>query len=521
MERNKKMEAIRPNEEINGRYVLKQSKGRGTFGEVWLAYDRATDEDVAIKFYVALDDKGREEFIQEFRIAAKLRHPNLLVTKDYGEWQGHPYLTMKFCDHGSAADLVGTLKPCYADEKTIWRFIRDVAAGLAYLHAVKPDPIVHQDIKPDNTLIDSDGTFLITDFGISKRIRNTMRKQSERALKAGAPAYMAPERFSAHSEPILASDVWSLGASIYELAQGELPFCGMGGGMLLKGAEMPSLDEGWSANLNTVIHWCLEKETWNRAKASQVQMVAEYVLKYNNAPIASLIAKLKKGEPLDPPEPQKDGQDKFDPHATNRQVETDSSDSSGDEVLGENGEAAASSSVSQKWKLLYPGIAVIVLSLAVIALAVVAIWFFSSHNANTVTPVDIDSIAVADTIAVVDTFISEEVSNEKPITSKNKENKKNEKPTPRDERLSLIEKKTMNGTLDLGYAKWNGEYIGGKPDGEGTMTFIANHRIDTRDPNRRMAEAGDRVVGTYSNGHLVDGRWYKSDGSTEYIMLGE
>jgi len=511
------MEAIQPNEEINGRYVLKQSKGRGTFGEVWLAYDRATDEDVAIKFYVALDDKGREEFIQEFRIAAKLRHPNLLVTKDYGEWQGHPYLTMKFCDHGSAADLVGTLKPCYADEKTIWRFIRDVAAGLAYLHAVKPDPIVHQDIKPDNTLIDSDGTFLITDFGISKRIRNTMRKQSERALKAGAPAYMAPERFSAHSEPILASDVWSLGASIYELAQGELPFCGMGGGMLLKGAEMPSLDEGWSANLNTVIHWCLEKETWNRAKASQVQIVAEYVLKYNNAPIASLIAKLKKGEPLDLPKPPKDEQDKFDPHATNRQVENDSSDSSGDEVLGENGEAAASSSVSQKWKLLYPGIAVTVL-----ALTMVAIWFFSSHNANTVTPVDMDSIAVADTIVedsvVVDTFILEEVSNEKPITSKNKEK---EKQTQRDERLSLIEKKTMNGTLDLGYAEWNGEYRGGKPDGEGTMTFMANHRIDTRDPSRRMAEAGDRVVGTYSNGHLVDGRWYKSDGSTEYIMLGE
>ena len=177
------MVEIRQGEEINGRYVLKESIGRGTFGQVWLAHDRAKDEDVAIKFYVALDNKGREEFIQEYRIAAGLEHPNLLVTKDFGVWQDHPWLTMRFCDSGSAGDIVGKLRPTLKDELTIWRFIHDVAAGLAYLHHVKPEPIVHQDIKPDNVLIASDGTFLITDFGISKRIRNTISKQSTRALK--------------------------------------------------------------------------------------------------------------------------------------------------------------------------------------------------------------------------------------------------------------------------------------------------------------------------------------------------
>ena len=72
------MVEIQQGEEINGRYVLKEYKGRGTFGQVWLAYDKAKDENVAIKFYVALDHKGREEFIQEYRIAAGLEHPAAL-----------------------------------------------------------------------------------------------------------------------------------------------------------------------------------------------------------------------------------------------------------------------------------------------------------------------------------------------------------------------------------------------------------------------------------------------------------
>lgn len=80
---------------------------------------------------------------------------------------------------------------------------------------------------------------------------------------------------------------------------------------------------------------------------------------------------------------------------------------------------------------------------------------------------------------------------------------------------------SYNGTLSLGYATWRGGIRNGKPDGEGTMTFKSTHRIDTRDPSRRTAEADDRVDGTYSNGHLVEGRWFKSDGTTEYIMLGE
>lgn len=275
------MKEVREGLVINGRYKLEEYKGGGSFGEVWKATDMNTVKEVAVKLYISLNKQGCDEFLEEYRIASGLVHKNLLVTESYDVWESRPYLTMKYCSNGSAAHLVGKLYPSPKDERLIWMFIRDVASGLAYLHNLQPDPIVHQDIKPDNVLIDEDDTFLITDFGISKRVRNTMRSQSTRAQKAGATAYMAPERFSSHPNPILASDIWSLGVSIYELAEGELPFSGMGGIMLKNGAEMPDLT-GWSDDLNNIMHRCLETLPWERAKAYEIEKIAQDKVSYYN-----------------------------------------------------------------------------------------------------------------------------------------------------------------------------------------------------------------------------------------------
>ena len=97
-----------------------------------------------------------------------------------------------------------------------------------------------------------------------------MRKQSKRDATAGAAAYMGPERFSKDPMPLTESDVWSLGASIHELATGELPFCGMGGGLLNNGAEMPELGGKWSENLNFVMQSCLAREPKERPDAQQL-----------------------------------------------------------------------------------------------------------------------------------------------------------------------------------------------------------------------------------------------------------
>ena len=267
------MAELRQGERIKERYVLKEFKGSGSFGEVWLAYDEFLEIEVAIKLYISLDARGVEEFKTEYKTAYGLNHPNLLAATYFDVWQQRPFLVMKYCPNGSVGNIAGN-----TSERKIWQFIHDVAAGLAFLHEQEPEPIIHQDIKPDNILIDEKGRFLITDFGISKRVRSTMRKQSKRGAEAGATAYMGPERFSKDPTPIMASDIWSLGASIYELATGELPFCGMGGGMQMNGAELPRLGSNWSNGLNFVMQSCLTKDPWRRPLAKQIVDYASIVL---------------------------------------------------------------------------------------------------------------------------------------------------------------------------------------------------------------------------------------------------
>lgn len=258
---------------LDNRYQLECYIGSGTFGEVWVAVDKATDIEVAIKLYVSMDEKGFQEFKKEFQISFELNHTNLLHANYLGvnSEDKRPYLVMPFCPKGSVSRFSGNMT-----EADLWRFIRDVASGLAYLHSKQP-PIIHQDIKPDNILIVKNGDFVITDFGISKQLRATLTKSANSLNSAGAISYMGPERFSKQYQAVKASDIWSLGVSIFELATNELPFCGMGGSFLKRGADMPELPEEFSDTLNMICQSCMAKETWNRPTAQQL---ADFATKY-------------------------------------------------------------------------------------------------------------------------------------------------------------------------------------------------------------------------------------------------
>ncbi|MBR6932137.1 MAG: protein kinase, partial [Bacteroidales bacterium] len=101
---------------------------------------------------------------------------------------------------------------------TLWQFIGDVASGLAYLHKMD---VVHHDIKPDNILRTESGSFAITDFGISTKMRSTLRRNSSRSVQqnssGGSLPYMGPEMFSERAESVKATDIWAFGVTLYEM----------------------------------------------------------------------------------------------------------------------------------------------------------------------------------------------------------------------------------------------------------------------------------------------------------------
>ena len=127
---------------LSERHRLQKELGCSSLGEVWLAQDEQLDMQVAVKVYIALDDRGIEEFKKEYKTAYKLNHPNLLHAYHFNICEKRPYLVMPYCPD-SASSIIGN---CDAD--TLRRFIKDVSSGLACLHSLN---IVHHDIRPENS----------------------------------------------------------------------------------------------------------------------------------------------------------------------------------------------------------------------------------------------------------------------------------------------------------------------------------------------------------------------------------
>lgn len=257
------------------RYKFIKLLGRGGFAEVWLAEDSLTNLQVAVKVYApgtGLDEAGLKMFTQEFSMVFDMNHTNLLRPTHFDSWNRQPYLIMPFCKNGSAFKYI--TEDNKITEEECWNLLHDVAAGLAYLHEKEP-PLIHQDIKPDNILVNDEGHFMITDFGISARVRSTIRNGKAQEQSGGTLAYMGPERFSANPKPIMASDVWSLGAMMYELMSGGNPPFGNHGGVLQKnGADIPIIEEDFSQQLKDIVYACLAKEPWDRPSARKVEEMA-------------------------------------------------------------------------------------------------------------------------------------------------------------------------------------------------------------------------------------------------------
>jgi serine/threonine-protein kinase len=204
-------------------YEIEAVLGHGGMGVVYKARHLRLKRLVALKMALAGSYAGpreRERFRRETEAVAALRHPNVVQVYDVGDAAGRPYFTMEFMEGGSLAQkLTGTPQPaCPAAQ---------LLATLAdAVQAAHHSGIVHRDLKPGNVLLSADGTPKISDFGLARRL-DTEGGLTRTGTPLGTPSYMAPEQARGQWHTVgPATDVYALGAILYELLTGRPPFLG-------------------------------------------------------------------------------------------------------------------------------------------------------------------------------------------------------------------------------------------------------------------------------------------------------
>lgn len=202
-----------------GPYQVVQQLGQGGMATVYKAYHANLDRYVALKvLHPAL--KQTEGFLARFQreaqLVAKLEHPNIVAIYDFDEYQGNPYLVMRYIE---GTTLKIKMQEGALDMKEVVRIVDAVGSGLAYAHSMG---ILHRDIKPSNIMLTSDEGVFITDFGLA-RMAQVGDSTLSRDMMIGTPQYISPEQAKGDRVDS-GTDIYSFGVVIYELLVGQVPF---------------------------------------------------------------------------------------------------------------------------------------------------------------------------------------------------------------------------------------------------------------------------------------------------------
>lgn len=276
-------------EDPSTKYELLDELGKGSYGAVYKARDLKTSELVAIKVISLCEgEEGYEEIRGEIEMLQQCNHPN--VVRYFGSYQSEEYLwiVMEYCGGGSVSDLMNiTYEPL--EEHQIAYICREALKGLSYLHSIFK---VHRDIKGGNILLTEQGEVKLGDFGVAAQLTRTM---SKRNTFIGTPHWMAPEviQESRYDGKV---DVWALGVSAIEMAEGAPPRANvhpMRVLFMISGEPAPMLEdkEKWSLVFHDFIAKCLTKEP--RLRPTATEMLKHKFIEKCKGEAASMLPKIE------------------------------------------------------------------------------------------------------------------------------------------------------------------------------------------------------------------------------------
>ncbi|MEV5828802.1 serine/threonine-protein kinase [Spirillospora sp. NPDC052242] len=257
---------------LRGRYRLTAELGRGGMGAVWRARDEVMRRDVAVKELLLPDGVGDgqrarlvERAVREARAASRLRHPGIVRVHDVLTEDDRPWIVMELLS-GRALDREirdrGPLPP---------ERVREVSlAVLRALRAAHAQGVVHRDVKPANVFLCDDGRVVLADFGIASM--DDAERMTRTGLPIGTPGYVAPERMRGHGRAEPASDLFSLGVTMYAALTGRAPFrresaMASFGAVLTDRPDRPPAPPG----LAGVVMGLLEKDPARRLRADRAE----------------------------------------------------------------------------------------------------------------------------------------------------------------------------------------------------------------------------------------------------------
>jgi eukaryotic-like serine/threonine-protein kinase len=258
-------------------FTVIEEIARGGMGVVYRAQQHHPNRIVALKMILPhlLDSPVvRARFQAEAEAVARLDHPNVLPIYEADENRGTPYLAMKFVSGGSLAarrtEFLGQSRAC----------AKLVAAAARGVHHAHERGILHRDLKPANLLLDesptnADAVPFVSDFGLARALETEPSGLTGPASFLGTVGYLAPELFfGPKSEPTIQSDIYSLGAILYELLTGQLPFGAEGGLEIVRRADeqaapsVRAIDPSISKDLDAICRTCLQRDPSSRYRSA-------------------------------------------------------------------------------------------------------------------------------------------------------------------------------------------------------------------------------------------------------------